>query len=142
MNKSLKLQTSITVNAPVDKVWNALTDPKAIKQYMFGADIETDWKPGSTIRYTGEYNGKPYEEKGEILQFEPNKVLRTTNFSSMSGKEDQPENYDTVTYRVHDLGDKTRVTISQEPVKNQKALEGSKANWKMVLKSLKKVAEK
>jgi uncharacterized protein YndB with AHSA1/START domain len=139
--KTLSIQTSISIHAPVKKVWKALTDPKAIKQYMFGADVRTDWRPGSPIVYTGEYEGSPYEERGEILAFEPEKMLRTTNFSSMSGQEDKPENYHTVTYRVKREGDKTRVTISQDNIKNQKSADGNKSNWKIVLKALKRVVE-
>jgi uncharacterized protein YndB with AHSA1/START domain len=139
--KTRSIQTSISINAPVEEVWKALTDPKKIKQFMFGADVRTDWKPGSTIVYTGEYNGKPYEEKGEIIEFEPNKVLRTTNFSSMSGQEDKPENYNTVTYRLKTEGEKTRITISQDNIKTAESAEGSKSNWKIVLKLLKRAVE-
>jgi uncharacterized protein YndB with AHSA1/START domain len=142
MRKSFKAQTSITLHAPVEKVWKTLTDPKAIKQFMFGADIKTDWKVGSPIVYTGEYQGKPFEEKGEIVQFEPNSVLQTTNFSSMSGQEDKPENYNLVTYRVKENGDRTKVTITQDNIRNEESLDGSTSNWKMVLKSLKRVVEK
>ena len=28
------------------RVWSALTDPAQIKRYMFGSEVETDWKPG------------------------------------------------------------------------------------------------
>lgn len=139
--KTLSIQTSISVKAPVEKVWKTLTDPKAIKKFMFGSDVRTSWKPGSPIVYTGEYQGKPFEEKGEILEFEPNKLLKTTNFSSMSGQDDKPGNYNTIAYRLKPEGDKTRVTISHSNIKNERGAESSKANWKIVLKTLKRIVE-
>ena len=46
------------------RVWSALTDPAEIKRYMFGSEVETDWKPGSTIVWKGEYQGRAYQDKG------------------------------------------------------------------------------
>src|SRR5258706_3209022 len=43
--------------------------PEILKQYYFGADIISDWKMGSSIIYKGEWQGKPYEDKGTILAF-------------------------------------------------------------------------
>ena len=47
-----------TINAPASKVWDALTKPEQIKQYMFGTEVTTDWKVGSPITYKGEWKGK------------------------------------------------------------------------------------
>lgn len=141
MKETFTATTSITINAPAKKVWKGLTDPKMVKQFMFGADLETDWQVGSPIRYTGEYQGKPFEEKGEVKQFEPGKLLQTTNFSSMSGKPDKPENYNLVTYKLAEKEGKTKVTVSQGNIANEKGVAGSKENWKGVLKGLKKVVE-
>jgi uncharacterized protein YndB with AHSA1/START domain len=142
MKRTFKAQTSITINAPVTKVWKALTDPKAIKQFMFGADVKTDWKVGSPIVYTGEYQGKPYKEKGEIIAFEPNEVLKTTNFSATGKLEDKPENYNLVTYRMKENGDRTKLTITQDNIRREENIEGNVSNWKIVLKLIKKVVEK
>jgi len=40
-----KAETEIT--ASPERVWAALTDPKLIKRYMFGSEVETDWQQGS-----------------------------------------------------------------------------------------------
>ena len=55
------------IDAPPEKVWRALTDPELIKKYMFGSEVKTDWKPGSPITWTGEFEGRAYEDKGEII---------------------------------------------------------------------------
>ncbi|GAB3126101.1 SRPBCC domain-containing protein [Glaciibacter psychrotolerans] len=33
--------SSITIAAPRERVWDVLTDPDAIKEFMFGTDVET-----------------------------------------------------------------------------------------------------
>ena len=58
------------IEASPAEVWKALTDPELIKKYMFGSEVVTDWQPGSPITWKGEYEGKPYEDKGEILEVE------------------------------------------------------------------------
>ena len=51
------------IDAPPEDVWRALTDPEVIKQYMFGSEVNTDWKPGSPITWKGEFEGRAYEDK-------------------------------------------------------------------------------
>ena len=57
---------------------------------LHGANVKTDWKVGSRLIYSGEYQGKPYEEKGVIKQIEPEKILQATHSSKSSGKQDKP----------------------------------------------------
>ncbi len=56
------------INASSSRVWEALTDPKLIKQYLFGTEVSTDWKVGSPITYRGVWNGREYEDKGRIIK--------------------------------------------------------------------------
>ena len=76
---------SVTINAPATKVWDALTQNDKRKQWFFGVETETDWKEGSPLVHTGEYQGKPYKDKGEILEIEPGRMLVHTHWSDMSG---------------------------------------------------------
>ena len=98
MENDLTAKKTIVINAPVAKVWNALTDPTIIKQYMFGTEVVTDWKVGSPIKFKGVWQGKAYEDKGTIVQLIPQQVLRYTFWSSLGGFEDKPENYANVTF--------------------------------------------
>ena len=74
--------SSITIDAPPDRVWDVITDPAAVKEFMFGADLVTDWTVGGPIAWRGEWEGKPYEDKGTILEVEPGHKLVHTHFSS------------------------------------------------------------
>jgi uncharacterized protein YndB with AHSA1/START domain len=140
MNKPLA-QATVTINAPPSKVWQALTEPALIKQYLFGTEVTTDWRVGSPITYTGEWQGKAYEDKGKILQVEPGKLLVSTFWSSLSGLPDVPENYKTVRYELSPAGEGTRLTITQDNNTTQEEATHSEQNWKMVLDGLKKLVE-
>jgi uncharacterized protein YndB with AHSA1/START domain len=129
------------IRAPRSKVWRALTDPDQIRKYMFGSMVETDWKPGSRITWKGEYEGKKYEDKGEILEVEPEHRLKLTHFSPMSGDEDAPENYHTLVYELEESDGKTHVSLSQDNNKSEEAAEHSRANWEKMLSGLKEVVE-
>lgn len=133
---------SILLNATPQRVWEALTDPVQIKEYLFGTTTTTDWKKGSPITYAGEWEGKAYEDKGTIIDIQPGKLLHTTYYSSMSGKDDKPENYSNVIYKLDAEGDKTRLTITQDNAGDEASKEHSQNNWNKVLESLKKLVEK
>src|SRR6476646_6915962 len=89
---------STDINAPAEKVWDALTNPEMIRQYLFGAEVTSDWTEGSPIVYQGEYQGNSYEDKGKVVTVERGKRLVVTHWSPLSGTPDTPENYHTVTY--------------------------------------------
>jgi uncharacterized protein YndB with AHSA1/START domain len=141
MKNDITMETSISINADASKVWDALTKPEKIKKYLMGTNVKTDWKEGSPITYEGEYNGKTYKDKGMIKKIEPAKILQTTYWSSMGGKEDKPENYNLVTYRLNEKDGKTVVTLSQDNINSEKEKEHVTENWKSVLQGLKNVVE-
>jgi uncharacterized protein YndB with AHSA1/START domain len=141
MKNNLSVETSVSIDATPAQVWNALTSPELIKKYLMGTDVTTDWKEGSSITYTGEYNGKKYHDKGIIRKAIPEKILESTYLSSMSGKEDKPENYNVVTYKINREGDKTILTLIQDNIATEKEKEHSTQNWAMVLKTLKNIVE-
>jgi uncharacterized protein YndB with AHSA1/START domain len=142
MQEKYTAETSITIDAPSSAVWAAITSPASIKKYLFGTQVSTDWKEGSPINYEGEYNGKKYHDKGIIKKIEPEKIFQSTYWSSMGGKEDKPENYNLVTYRLTPKDGKTVVTLTQDNVLSEQEKEHVTGNWNTVLKQLKEVVEK
>ena len=141
MNDKFTAKSKITINAPASKVWEALTRPELIKQYMFGSDVISDWKVGSPIIYRGEWQGKPFEDKGKILQMEPGRSLVSTHWSPLSGVPDSPENYHTVSYHLSEKDGKTEVTLTQDNNANEEEKAHSEQNWKQALDGLKKLVE-
>jgi uncharacterized protein YndB with AHSA1/START domain len=142
MDKNLIAKASTTINAPVAKVWDALVNPKLIKQYMFGTNVVSDWKEGSPIVWKGEWEGKAYEDKGKILEMQPERLLRYSHFSPLSGLPEKPENYHTVSIELSGKGAQTVVSLSQDNNPTEKAREDSEKNWGTMLAGLKKLLEK
>jgi uncharacterized protein YndB with AHSA1/START domain len=141
MNNHLTGHATVLIDAPAEKVWEALTNPEIIRKYFFGTNTITDWKVGSPIRFTGEFQGTHYEDNGTILTFEPYSLIRYKYWSSMSGTEDKPENHLTITYELLKENNKTRLNITQENIRDIKAREHSEENWRLVLANLKRVVE-
>ena len=142
MNQKFIAKATTTINASASNIWEALTKPNLIKQYLYGTEVTTDWKVGSPITYRGEWQGKTYEDKGKILQIEPEKLLVSTFWSSLAGLPDIPENYKTVRYELSPENGRTRVTITQDNNATQEEADHSQQNWNTVLDKLKELLEK
>lgn len=142
MSKKFKATKQLTIHAPLAIVWKALTDPAMLKQYFFGTDLHTSWQPGTPIRFTGEWEGTPYEDKGTVLQYEAEKRLQYDYLSSWSGEADVPENYQLITYRVQPKGKGTLLTITQSRIDTLEKKIHSMQSWGMLMQNLKALVER
>lgn len=141
MDSAFTARATVVINVPASKVWEALTTPAIMKQYLFGVDVVADWKVGGSIVYKGVWEGKPFEDKGKILKFEPGKSLVTTHWSPLSGVPDSPENYHTVTYKLTEKDGATEVVLTQDNNASEDEKVHSEGNWNMMLDGLKKLLE-
>jgi len=141
MSKGLIAKTSVSISVPITRVWDALTNPKVIKQYMFGTEVVSDWKEGSRIVWKGEWQGKEYKDKGMILKLNADKLIQYSHFSPLSGLPDTPENYHIVTIKLSAKGTHTLVSLSQDNNSNEQEREHSEKNWGMMLAGLKGILE-
>ena len=139
--RGLVAHASVEIAASASTVWQGLTDPATIKQYMFGADVDCDWREGSPLTLRGEWEGKPFEDKGTVLRAEPGRLLSYTHFSPTSGMPDAPENYHTITVELADAGDHTDVALSQDNNATEDERDNSAAMWSKMLGTLKDVLE-
>ena len=130
-----------TIAAPADKVWDALTNPEKIKQYMMGATVTSDWKPGSPITWKGEIKGKAFEDKGRIQRLEARKSLEYTHYSPMSGEPDVPASYHLVTVTLSPDGSGTRVDLTQTNNPTDDGRKLSEEHRNLLLAGMKKVVE-
>ncbi len=137
-NYFTRYQTNI--QAPIEKVWDALTNPHMVRQYFFGSELQTDWQVGNPIYFRGEFEGMPYEDKGTVLEFIPHQKLSFSYLSTWANLEDEPENYLSITYEVKPLGKQTSLSIVQSNYDEEKA-KHSAENWKIVMEGLKKMIE-
>lgn len=138
---NLQLKTTIIINAPAAKVWQALTDAAIIKQYFFGTDQQSDWKKGSPITWTGEWEGKTYQDKGTILDITPGQFVKYSYWSSMGGTEDKPENYQNVSYDLKEKEGVTTFELTQDNIKDETAKQHSEQNWQAIFGKMQEMVE-
>ncbi len=141
MPTDLTTSCSITIDAPNEAVWAALTTPELIKRWFFGVDTATDWKVGSAIVHTGTWQGRPYEDKGEILRIDPPKLLVHTHWSPLSGLPDAPEHYQEVTWELARADGRTTLTVSEANLPSEQAKATSEQSWAIALGNLKELLE-
>ena len=134
--------STITIGAPASRVWSVITDPDAAKEFMFGTELVTDWTVGGPILWRGTWDGKEYEDRGSILEFEPGRRLVVTHFSPLSGQADAPENYHTLTWTLEDQAGATQLTLAQDNNASAEDADHSKGMWDSLVKSVKGIAER
>ena len=134
-------RAQVTVDATPMQVWQALTEPEQVKQWMVGTDLDTDWEVGSPITWRGEIDGKAYEDKGEVLVSDEPRQLSMTHYSPLMGQPDVPESYHTVTYDLAARDAGTQVTLSQDGNESAEQAEQFSAIWQGMLDALKATVE-
>jgi uncharacterized protein YndB with AHSA1/START domain len=111
MSKQLIVQNDIRINASISKVWDALSNPEQTPKYMFGCKAISDFVVGSSIEWNAIVEGKETTfVTGNIVSFEPEKLLAYTTFDPFGKYEDIPENYLTVTYTLSSDNGQTHFT--------------------------------
>jgi uncharacterized protein YndB with AHSA1/START domain len=141
MGRDLVATADIAIEAPRATVWRVVTDAALLSQAFFGAQVDTDWRVGSPITFSGEWEGKRFRDKGEVVAVQANELLRFTHYSPMSGLPDTPDNYHTVTFELSDRDRHTELTITQTNVGSEEEQRHSEANWERVAQVAKDLAE-
>lgn len=141
MNRKLLATTSISIHATPAEVWQALINPAIIKEYMYGTETKTDWVLGSPITFSGEYDGKPYIDKGVILNVNPERVLSYSYWSSLSATEDFEDNYAHITYHIEGFDEETTLVITQDNLEDDEEVVKAEDNWMKVSHIIKSVVE-
>ena len=133
--------SSVNIKASQQKVWETLTRPELVKLWQYGSDVITDWKPGSSIKFNSEWEGKTYEQWGEILETEPYQLIRYSLFAPQPGIEDKPENYYIMSYILSVEEGETKLDIIQEDNRPNAVQEPPQGEENSVMMALKKIAE-
>ncbi len=135
---------SITIGATPGHVWETLTNVAAMKVWMLPSDIEiaTDWGVGSPIRMRGRFNGARFENRGTVLQFEPDRVLRYSQWSSLSRIPDIPTNHSVLEFRLSALPDgQTELTVSVSHFPNEGIYKHLQFYWNVTPEVIKRKVE-
>src|SRR5262245_29542089 len=65
----------IEIAAAPEQVWDAITRPELTRRYVYGCDVEGDWRPGGTWRY---HSGGRTAVEGTVVEAEAPRLLRLT----------------------------------------------------------------
>lgn len=131
---------TVEIDAPADQVWSALIEPDQIAGWMMGSKVETDWQVGSPITWNGEWQGKPYQDKGQVLAFDPPHRLSVTHYSPLTGADDVPASYHTLVYALSEDGP-TTLTLTQDGNDSAEQAEEFSRNWQVMLEAVKRQVE-
>jgi uncharacterized protein YndB with AHSA1/START domain len=106
--------STVNIAAPARKVWQALTVPNLVKQWQYGSDLLTTWEVGTPIVFRSEWDGKVYEQKGNVLEFLPESRLKYSLFFPRPDLQDSPEHSFFMTYELTERGGITSLLVRQE----------------------------
>ena len=101
-----------------------------------------DWRAGGRLVHRGEYQGKPYIDKGEIVEFDPPRRFVHTHWSDVSGMPDAPEHYQQVAWVLTPTGAGTELAISEQNLPSEDAAKTSEQGWQAALQGLKELLER
>jgi len=128
------LITESTYNAPVDIVWQAITDREQMKQWYF--DIES-FKPevGFEFTFKGENEGRVYIHLCKITELIPGRKLKH------SWRYQDYEGISYVTFELFPEENKTRIKLTHEglesfPTLPDFARNNFKEGWTMIIGTL------
>jgi uncharacterized protein YndB with AHSA1/START domain len=141
MDRRFIARARIEIQAPLARIWNALVNPGIISEYMFGTQVISDWKIGSKITWQGEWKGKSYFDRGQILQIIEPKLLQFSHYSPLSGLPESPENTHIVTILLKEGENGMVVDLSQYNITSEEEMDHSRKNWEIILGNLKEFLE-
>ena len=133
--------STITINAPIEKVWDTITRAELVKLWQYGSDLLTTWEIGTEIKFRTEWEDKVFEQWGKVLEVKPNQLVRYSLFAPRPGLEDKPENYFIMNYILTIDNGQTKLEIVQEDNRLNAKQEEPQGEENPVLQSLKKIAE-
>lgn len=141
MLNTMVLNQEILIDAPAEKIWQVLTDPVLVKQYLYGTTMTVEPRAGGTIRFTGAWEGKEYVDKGTVLGYRTNEHFAYSYHSSFSPLPDLPENYATVAFTIVPQSSGCLLLLEQRGFPDEAAYAHSLENWRSIMLEMKKLAE-
>ena len=134
---------TIIINAVPSKVWDALTNPGLMKQWMSETpiDIITDWQVGNQITIGGAWYKTRFENKGTVLQFESERILQYSHLSSLSRLPDKIESYSLIGFKLTPTENQTALTLTLSNFPTEIIYKHLVFYWNVTLEILKKQVE-
>ena len=122
----------IYIRTTPERLWEAITDPEIRSKYNFGAQVTSDWKPGSHIEMS--HPGGLLGE-GEVLEVDPPRRLVQTMVALWSD-DVKSEGTSRVTWEIEPIEDSCRLTVTHDQLR-EGANDQLYGGWPMILSGLK-----
>jgi len=129
------------MNSSASDVWKALTTSEQVSKYLFGAKVESEWKVGSRIVYSGNFNGNNFRDVGTITALEEGRLFSYSYWSANHGTANVPENHVTVSYLLEPEGNGTILTVEQKNYRSADIARMMDDLWDVILKGLKETVQ-
>ncbi len=124
-----------------ERLWHALTRGEFTKRYWFNRRIDSDWQPGSPLRfYDGD--GDTVTDEGQVLASDPPRLLSYT-FSPVgyppSGTLEG--GHTRVTFTIEPFEGVVKLTLVHDELASDEVAAGYREGWAPILSSLKTFLE-
>ncbi|MBK8804729.1 MAG: SRPBCC domain-containing protein [Fibrobacteres bacterium] len=120
------------------EVWTALLDPAHAARVWFGSTLESDLRPGGFLRWTGQWEGKSFEDHAIVVAIDDGAFLDALYFSGLSGLSETPETRLRLVIRLSRKGAGTEVVIEQANFPDDERRDHSVTGWNMILDAVEK----
>jgi uncharacterized protein YndB with AHSA1/START domain len=128
------------INAPQEKVWEAITTPEIVATYFHGAQVEGSYQPGTRVR-TAAADGSKEWSNNTILEADPPRKLVHT-WRSLYDDELAVEPESRVTWEIEALpGGYSRLTLIHDKLDAAPKTAAKVTGWTYYLSSLKSLIE-
>jgi len=128
------------INAPQQKVWEAITTPEIVATYFRGAQVEGSYEVGTRVR-TASADGSQEWGDNTVLEADPPRKLVHT-WRSLYDAEMAAEPESRVTWEIEALaGDYSRLTLTHDKLDASPKTAASVTGWPYYISSLKSVLE-
>ncbi len=129
----------IYINAAIDRVWAALTQPEFTEQYFHMTKVESDWQQGSAVYFYNQDDSIAVE--GRVLEAEaPNKLSISWHvLYNVSAKKEPPSR---VTFSLEQQDNQTKLTVHHNQFPEETVVfEQIDKGWIEILSKLKILLE-
>ena len=112
MSDKPKFVYVIYIASTLNKVFNALTDPKLSARYWFGYQVTSEWKVGAPFALVKD--GKPWD-KGKVLEYDPPRRLSYSFHPEHDGLENEKPSR--VAFDLDEINGQVKLTMNSRRIR-------------------------
>jgi uncharacterized protein YndB with AHSA1/START domain len=134
LEKDMEKVFEIYIRTTPERLWKAITDPEIRSKYNFGAQVKSDWTPGSHFEMSHP-GANVLLGEGENLEVDPPRRL-VQSMTALWSDDVKSEGKTRVTWEIEPIGDSCRLTVTHDQLR-EGANDELYGGWPMILSGLK-----